>query len=310
MAQTFFQASGCIALPVSGTAVLKETAVEQHKSNKNLMEITENGCNTCLMHLKSICPSASINAKSSGTARGRRMTLEPDQEISPSGPDWSKIVILRSGLVRVQRYSVDGRRHILSLVLPGEVIGSNRNDGMTYESVTDCVVCEVDQRAPGTRANNLVGCAVQLYKQQVIQLERLRWMTWFIGALAAAERICTFLAFAPRFMSKKINADGSLQLTMQLGRADLADFLGTTPETISRVTHKLQDTGILVIHNAQCFTILDLHRLTEGAHLALKHDMLPFGDSFPSKKAQATKGVGARETSAAHAAKPQEDSFA
>ena len=238
------------------------------------------------------------------------MTLEPDQEISPSGPDWSKIVILRSGLVRVQRYSVDGRRHILSLVLPGEVIGSNRNDGMTYESVTDCVVCEVDQRAPGTRANNLVGCAVQLYKQQVIQLERLRWMTWFIGALAAEERICTFLALAPRFMSKKINADGSLQLTMQLGRADLADFLGTTPETISRVTHKLQDTGILVIHNAQCFTILDLHRLTEGAHLALKHDMLPFGDSFPSKKAQATKGVGARETSAAHAAKPQEESFA
>jgi CRP/FNR family transcriptional regulator len=245
------------------------------------------------MQLKSICPGISANAKPSGMARGRRMTLAANQVIRPSDSDWNKIVVLRSGLVRAQRYALEGRRHILSLVLAGEVIGSNRDDSMTYESATDCVVCEIDRRASGNRANTLMDCAVPLYKQQVIQLERLRWMTWFIGALAAEERICAFLALAPRFMPTKIYADGSLKLTMQLSRADLADFLGTTPETISRVTHRLQDTGVLVIHNAQCFSILALNRLNERGHLALKHDLLPFGDTFPTKKTRPSKEVAA-----------------
>jgi CRP/FNR family transcriptional regulator len=235
-------------------------------------------CGNCPAPVEGICPMTLGIARSDCGVRGRLFTVKADQVIRPSGSVRTKDFILRSGLVRVQRYALDGRRHILSLVLPGEVLGSNRDDGMTYESVTDCVVCEVECRAPGARATALSDCAVPLYKQQMIQLERLQWMTWFIGTLVPEERICAFLGFAPRIMPAKTNADGSLDLTMLLGRTDLADFLGTTPETISRVTHKLQDSGILVIHTAQSFTILDLHQLIQRGHMPLYYYAQPLDD--------------------------------
>lgn len=256
-------------LPQTGSANLEENLVAQTHSNLS--------CTQCSAKIQGICPGTHAKATSSSVQLAR---FGADQVLRPSGSDWTKISILRSGLVRVQRYAHEGRRHILSLVLPGEVLGSNRDDGMTYESVTDCVVCEVDRRALGPRAATLADCAVPLYKQQMIQLERLRWMTWFIGALVAEERICVFLAYASRFMPAKTIPDGSVQLTMLLGRADLADFLGTTPETISRVTHKLQDSGLLVIHAAECFTILDLPRLKRRGHMSLHHDVLPFDRAF------------------------------
>ena len=284
--------------PLTGRAILEGNAVTHKTSNQS--------CGPCPAEIQGICPGPQAKATSSC---GRLATFEADQALRPSGSNWTKISILRSGLVRVQRYAQEGRRHILSLILPGEVIGSNRDDGMTYESVTDCVVCEVDRRPPDPRAAALADCSVPLYKQQVIQLERLRWMTWFIGALVAEERICAFLAYATRFMPTKINPDGSVRLTMLLGRADLADFLGTTPETISRVTHRLQDSGILVIHTAECFTILDLPRLTQRGHMALDHDVLPFNQSFAARGG-AKRPSGAQARYAIPAAKHEDKRLA
>ena len=55
--------------------------------------------------------------------------------------------------------------------------------------------------------------------------------------------------------------EGGGLLTVELPRADIADLLGITVETISRVTRRLEAEGIIRIRTAQSFEIPDLGRL-------------------------------------------------
>lgn len=221
------------------------------------IETSVSNCRMCPAYIAGICPDQKISGASCSEGSVRQFVVESGQAVPLCAPNWNEIAVLKSGLVRLQTFTLQGRRHIVSLVLPGEILSSQQLRGMTQESVTKSVVCVVDKTLQVARA----GFAMELYKQKAIQLERFRFMTCFIGVLTAEERICAFLAMGLRVIPVKYNPDGSLQISMLLGRIDLADLLGTTPETISRVTHKLQNENILVINDANDFSILDLARL-------------------------------------------------
>ena len=54
---------------------------------------------------------------------------------------------------------------------------------------------------------------------------------------------------------------------MPLTRADIADFLGLTIETVSRQLTKLRKDGVIHIENNRHITVPDLERLDERASM-------------------------------------------
>lgn len=189
-----------------------------------------------------------------------QIALEPNDLLFESGAESRSYWIVKSGFLRVVHYSQEGRRHVVTLLQPTEVAGfvMPMVDGLIIEAASKAVVCKVDRRQFMHRMAEDGTFRRSVYLQETRQLERLRWLIWAIGGLSPEERLAAFFARATLFMPCEPQEDGSVILTMQVSRADLSDLLNTTAETISRVTHKMQDSGWIEILDAARFRIIDL----------------------------------------------------
>lgn len=192
-----------------------------------------------------------------------RQDRAPDSEVIAGGVLSRDVWFVRSGILRLQRYASDGRRTILSLFLPGEIIGfeGELREDVSVETVTQSGLCRIDRRNFETMLNKNRELRTDLFRQKQDQLDRLHWLTWSLGALSPEQRFCAFLALSTRFMPCQPLPDGTAVLSMQLPRADIADLLGTTVETICRINRKLSETGVIEIKDPSHFRIPDLNQL-------------------------------------------------
>lgn len=194
-----------------------------------------------------------------GDARHRE-DREPDSEVIAGGSRSHDVWFIRSGILRLQRHSYDGRRQLLSLFFPGEIVGfeGDFHQGLSVETATQSCLCRIDRRKFDSLVRQNDELLAELFRQKQDQLDRLHWLSWSLGALRPEERISAFLALASKFMPYQPLPDGTGVLSLYLPRRDIADLLGTTVETISRVVHKLADTGMIEIRDPAHFRFLDM----------------------------------------------------
>jgi CRP-like cAMP-binding protein len=212
------------------------------------------------------------------TISGEQVDLETGCEVISDQSPGRNVWLVRSGILRLQRFAFDGRRQILSLSLPGEIVGYDRQwrEGMSLETATRCCLCRIDRREFDFQMANNPLLRQDFYKQQHDQIEHLRWLTWSIGALRPEERLSAFLALATRFMPYRPLSDGTSVLSMMLARLDIADLLATTVESISRITHSLNEAGVIDILDSSHFRIVDLKKLTQFGRIDATFDSMPF----------------------------------
>ncbi|MBI1171382.1 helix-turn-helix domain-containing protein [bacterium] len=194
---------------------------------------------------------------------GDLVTLDAGAEVIAERSSGRHIWLIRSGILRLQRFSFDGRRQILALALPGEIIGYETpwRSGLSVETATRAKLCRIDRRDFEDRLDADAVLRREFAAQQQDHIERLRWLTCSIGSLRPEERLSAFLALATCCMPYQPLPDGTAVLTMLISRADMADLLATTMETISRVTHALEEDGVVTIVDPAHFRIVDLKKL-------------------------------------------------
>lgn len=172
-----------------------------------------------------------------------------------------------SGYLRLQCHGRDGNRQILSLLRAGDLVGElpGRIARHTLEASTETRICRVSERGFASLMHEDADLRRLVHRLCIARRDQLRWLTWAVGALDTEERICALLLAALDFMPVSRLADGSALLTIDLPRSDIADLLGTSVETISRVTNRLAAMGIIGIVSARQFRICDLDRLARKA---------------------------------------------
>lgn len=212
-----------------------------------------------------------------GDAR-HRVDREPDSEVISGGARSHDIWLIRSGILRLQRHAYDGRRQILSLFFPGEIVGfeGEFREGVTVETATQSGLCRIDRRWFDRMVEQNDVLRAELFRQKQDHLDRLHWLTWSLGALKPEERLCAFLALSSKFMPYQPLPDGTGILSLYLARKDIADLLGTTVESISRIVHRLADTGIIEIRDPAHFRFLDLPKLIALGKVDGHFDRLAF----------------------------------
>ena len=215
-----------------------------------------------------------------GDARHRE-DRPADSEVIAGGSPSHDVWLIRTGLLRLQRHAYDGRRQILSLFLPGEIIGFDGEfrEGVSVETATQCGLCRIDRRKFDRMVDQNDSLRADLFRQKQDQLDRLHWLTWSLGALGPEERLCAFLALSTKFMPYQPVADGTGILSVQLPRKDIADLLATTVESTSRIVHKLSKTGVIEIKDPSHFRLLDLPRLIALGQIEGLFDRMTCGPS-------------------------------
>lgn len=200
----------------------------------------------------------------------RRVRAVPGQSLLSPGALRRDLWLVETGLLRMQHTDRDGRRQILHLVFPGEIVGINPRDliGTAIEACGHSTLHRIDRRAFDEALTRDPGFRRRLLRHQEGRLEQVRFLTWLLRALRPAERVCAFVAFSLQVMPARRLGDGSLVLDQIMPRTDIADLLRTSVETISRVTRALQRKGVIEIEAPSRFRIIDLPRLKRMGGIA------------------------------------------
>ncbi|QOZ73660.1 helix-turn-helix domain-containing protein [Bradyrhizobium arachidis] len=182
------------------------------------------------------------------------------------------------GAVRTYKLLSDGRRQIGAFHLPGDIFGLDNGDfhRFTAEAIVDTTVRLVKRQSLERVAKSDPGLILSLLTMTTANLRHVENHILLLGCTTARERVAAFLLE----MNGRLTSAGVIALPM--GRRDIADYLGLTLETVSRMFGALERKGHLkflddsrqrqiVILNAAGLTELDAPR----KHRRLKRKHTP-----------------------------------
>ena len=167
---------------------------------------------------------------------GPALTFSAGDEIYAEGDRAGTLYQVAVGVVRVYRLLADGRRQICAFHMPGEIFGFEA--GTERHFFADAVnTVGLKLLRPGSE----VALSHELLKLALGSLDKAHDHLMTIGRNDAAGRVAAFLLeIAERQGTRDIDS-----IDLPMSRLDIADYLGLTIETVSRVFTRLRDQGVI-----------------------------------------------------------------
>ena len=190
---------------------------------------------------------------------GVPMTFAKDEEIYGQGERADLVYRMISGTVRTSRFMADGRRPIGDFYYPGDVFGleTTGSHSMAAEALSDCVILAASRQAM-LAAGGESELKDLMWDATVRDLESAREHLTLLVRKSASERVASFLlGLAQR--------RGETAVELAMGRQDMADYLGLTIETVSRMITQLQSSGVVEFESCRRFRVRDREALEDLA---------------------------------------------
>jgi CRP/FNR family transcriptional regulator, nitrogen fixation regulation protein len=188
---------------------------------------------------------------------GIAMSFGRNMEIYAEGEPAGHVYKVVSGVVRISKLLPDGRRQISAFHAPGDMFGFEA-DHLHHASAEAVVPVKViayrweSVLAAGTCSASLVRDLLNL---TMVGLRHTQEHLLLLGRKNALERVAAFLLD----MAKHAKSGSVVELAMP--RHDIADYLGLTLETVSRMFAELKERGAIRLEGARRVHLLDRDQL-------------------------------------------------
>jgi CRP/FNR family transcriptional regulator len=173
-----------------------------------------------------------------------------------------------SGVVKLSKTLADGRQQIVGLQFAPDFLGRpfRSESAINAEAATDVALCSFPKPVMDRMIAQSQGLEHRLLQQTLKELDEARaWMVT-LGRKTAAEKIASFLLLIARNIDPAADRNrDTASFTLPLTRADIADFLGLTIETVSRQITKLRAEGVIEVDNNRDVTVNAVGRLEARA---------------------------------------------
>lgn len=180
---------------------------------------------------------------------GTRICFAREEEIYGQEDDADMFYRVLRGVVRTSKLTFDGRRQVGDFYYPGDLIGLEPGPLHRFaaEALTECELQAVRRSAVRAYAGEAeVDRAI--LEATGREMDRLQDHIVLLGRRSARERVATFLlSLAQR--------EPTEQVDMAMGRQDMADYLGLTIETVSRMLTQLQGEAIVEFPSIRRFQV-------------------------------------------------------
>jgi CRP/FNR family nitrogen fixation transcriptional regulator len=189
--------------------------------------------------------------------QGITMSFARNAEIYGEGEDFNHVYRVVSGVVRVSKLLPDGRRQISAFYLPGDIFGFESGD-VRHFSAEAVVATKLVAFRWQSLLNAGAKCAELLQELLDVTMKDLRAtqeQLLLIGRKNALERVAAFVLE----MAGRCGSEDLVELSMP--RHDIADYLGLTLETVSRMFAELKDRGVIELEGARRVRLLDRESL-------------------------------------------------
>lgn len=157
-----------------------------------------------------------------------------------------------SGTVRTGKLLSDGRRQIDAFHLAGDVFGLESGDRhrFTAEAVDEVVVIAYRRSRFASLVHDDPAFGEQLMAAMLTSLDRAHDHMVLLGRKSALEKMASFLLDMAR------RRPGADKVVLPMQRADIADHLGLTIETVSRTLTQMARDGLIRLAEAGRTVIL------------------------------------------------------
>lgn len=191
---------------------------------------------------------------------GTNQLLLRDRLLFAQGDEVRYAYRILSGVVRTYRMMPDGRRHVTDFLLAGDLLGFEIGEehNVSAEAVSDCVIRRYPRRQLELAANDQPVVARRLLTLACDRLAAAQSQMVSLGRKTAEERFASFLL---GLVDRALGVDRAIALPMT--RADIADHLGLTIETVSRLFSRLRREGVIELPDAHSFRPIDREALEE-----------------------------------------------
>lgn len=189
----------------------------------------------------------------------RSISLKKGELLHSAGDASDSLYIVHQGKVKVYRLSENGKEQLIRILQPGDFTGElalfkeSIHDGYA-EAMEKTDICSIQ------RGN------LQEFLQRYPNIS-LKILSEFSNRLGQAESQMTSFATEDvetrigLYLAQQVEENKSTEYRLPMSRKDLASFLGTTPETISRKLAKFEDEGWIEQEDQRRIRVLDLDAL-------------------------------------------------
>lgn len=168
-------------------------------------------------------------------------------EIYAEGDKAGALYQVAYGVVRVYRLLADGRRQICAFHTAGEIFGFEA--GAMRHFFADAV-CDTGLRT--LRAGSEADLSRELLTLALRSLDQAHDHMLTVGRNDAAGRVAAFLLE----MAERQDARDGANINLPMSRADIADYLSLTIETVSRVITRLKESGVIRLASTRHVQVL------------------------------------------------------
>jgi CRP/FNR family transcriptional regulator, anaerobic regulatory protein len=223
-------------------------------------------CFGCDVRARAVCGVLECSDLAGFKQLGWTLVVAPGQALFHEGDRADRVFTLTNGCVKLYKLLPDGRRQVTGFLFPGDFLGVSVFDehAFTAEALGECQLCWFPRSRFDHYVEKQPAMERELYRAAAHELAAAQQQLVLLGRKTAAERLASFfLELAAKADGCTSAADRSVNLPMS--RSDIADYLGITKETVSRVFSAFKRDRLIRLETLNRIQILDEEGLRDIA---------------------------------------------
>lgn len=225
-------------------------------------------CENCPVRPITICRGLDAPTLAGMRSLGTMQRLQPEQSVFHEGDPAKRVFMVTRGALKLYTLLADGRRQITGFMFPGDFLGVSVDEeyAFTVEALEDSELWWFSRDAFDRFIGEHPQVERELYRLAAHELAEAQRQMVLLGRKAAAERLASFFL---SLLERAERASGEVETSFDLPmtRIDIADYLGLTKETVSRMLAHLRSRGLIRLQTQNRVEVLDrdgIRAMAEG----------------------------------------------
>jgi len=222
-------------------------------------------CRSCEARCRSLCGSVSGAGLAEFADIAETIRLRPHQRVVTEGDPAAHVFNIVSGAAKLVKAMPDGRQQIVGFLLSGDFFGLPVGGAYPYsvEAIGEARLCRFERARFEALLGRLPAVETALRERLIADLGAAQEHMLSLGQKSALERLAGFLMQLSLRAGRLGLPSNPVQLPMT--RAEIADYLGLTLETVSRTFGRLKDRGLIAVRGRHEITLKAMAHLDELA---------------------------------------------
>ena len=215
-------------------------------------------CFACEVRNEAVCGVLECGELAKLRRQGTSFRLGRGQPLFHEGDSAGRVFTLTRGTLKLYKLLPDGRRQVTGFMHPGDFLGVSVDDdyAFTAEALEPAQLCAFPRARFDDFTEDHAEMERELYRLAAHELAAAQQQMVLLGRKTAGERLASFFVLLAR-RAERAGAAPVRYVDLPMSRSDIADYLGLTKETVSRVLAQLKTKRLIRLEALDRIEILD-----------------------------------------------------